>query len=756
MARRAREKTAAEFAPEESTRPGAKAFAEIAARSKSFRPARDVLRRVRAVPTIFPALDWKLRVGGWPIDRTAMVHGPSGMGKALAHDELVLTPVGWEKISKLRIGDLVIGADGDRHRVMGVFDRGQKQLYRVTFSDRCSIECCDEHLWKTSTFGERQRGKFARGSRPKRDRIPTGVEGGGSVKSLSEIRDGFVPRDHQIPTVQPVRYAEIARSLPINPYLMGLLLGDGSFVGSTVTFSKPEQDVVDALEKRLPDGDRIRRIDAVSVAIIKCGKRTNQSRSRTSLAIESCGLSRLKSVKKFIPDVYMRASVDDRRELLRGLFDTDGYVTSGGRQVEFSSSSSRLADDVAELARSLGGLVTRDQARSTKYTYEGETRVGQESYRMRVSFPEGVCPVGSLKHLSRWKGRCTPLRRTIVSIVPSRVDRAICIAVDAPDRLFVARDFIVTHNTQLVQGIGLSFLRRGHMFAFIDAEMTTPMPWLETLFGSYADDPRFIASRPSSYEQAVDDVQRIATGVGDAREKGRIPKETTCFFAVDSIGKLSPIDILEKVKKHSAESKDGSVGGMNGMEGAYKAALNKMWLDRLIPLMHDTGCAIAFVARESDDRNASANDRKYGNDWKTTGGSSLYYDASLDIRVAHAKMIHLDEDDYKSPVVGELHTIEVRKTKVSARESAVERTWFSTSNGALTPAGFDRTRDLVELGCDLGVIKQAGAWYSFGGRRWQGKSRILTKIEPHVLDAIESECRAKFGAEIRSDIVGTP
>jgi recombination protein RecA len=313
-------------------------------------------------------------------------------------------------------------------------------------------------------------------------------------------------------------------------------------------------------------------------------------------------------------------------------------------------------------------------------------------------------------------------------------------------------------KTQLVQGVGLSFLKRGHMFAFIDAEMTTPHSWLELLFGEYADDPRFIAARPSSYEQAVDDVDRIANGIGDAKAKGKIDKDTSCFFAVDSIGKLVPMALMEKTKKLAAEHKDGSVGGMDGMEGAYRASLNKMWLDRLVPLMHDTGCAIAFVARESQDRNASANDRKYGTDWKRTGGVGLYYDASLDIRVAHAKMIHIDEDDYKSDVVGELHLVEIHKTKVSARERAIEKTWFSTSNGLLTPAGFDRARDLVELGTDLEVIKQGGAWYAFGGKRWQGKRNLLSKISrvPELLDELEAACRAKFDSQLRADIVGAP
>ena len=69
-----------------------------------------------------------------------------------------------------------------------------------------------------------------------------------------------------------------------------------------------------------------------------------------------------------------------------------------------------------------------------------------------------------------------------------------------------------------------------------------------------------------------------------------------------------------------------------------KAALNKAWLDQLIPLMHSTGCAIAFIVREATDRNASARARQFGSDWKTTGGESLLYEASVELRVSDAKI----------------------------------------------------------------------------------------------------------------------
>src|ERR1019366_2017732 len=96
------------------------------------------------------------------------------------------------------------------------------------------------------------------------------------------------------------------------------------------------------------------------------------------------------------------------------------------------------------------------------------------------------------------------------------------------------------------------------------AEHTTPITWLDVLMGAYADDPMIVSSRPSNYEQAVDDVQRHAEGIGEAKAKGRLPLDTTCFFAVDSLDRLMPIDVIERMKKHAAENKDGSVDGYSG------------------------------------------------------------------------------------------------------------------------------------------------------------------------------------------------
>jgi|SRR5882672_84518 len=344
--------------------------------------------------------------------------------------------------------------------------------------------------------------------------------------------------------------------------------------------------------------------------------------------------------------------------------------------------------------------------------------------------------------------------RAVPTIFPG-VDFKIRVGGWPTDRVAMVHGPSGQGKTNFANGIGLSFLRRRHMYALIDAECTTPAPWLETMLGRYVDDAGFIAARPDSYEQAVDDVRRIALGLAEARDKGKVDADTTCLFVVDSIGKLVPLDIQEKIRKFAAESKDGSVDGYRGASGMIKAALNKAWLDQLTPLMHKTGCSILFVARESADRDASAMARKFGSDWKTTGGSSLYFDASLDVRVSAAKMIHEVEDDWKSPIVGERHLVEIHKTKVSARQDVVEKADFCTSNGAWTPEGFDRARDLLELGKELGVIQGTG-WLSYDGNRWQGVKRFLTSAKPDLLDALERDVRAAFGVDVaaRADVVG--
>ena len=317
------------------------------------------------------------------------------------------------------------------------------------------------------------------------------------------------------------------------------------------------------------------------------------------------------------------------------------------------------------------------------------------------------------------------------------------------DRVCVVHGPSNNGKTTLCHGLGLSFLMKNHIYALIDAEMTTPITWLESMFGPYADSGAFVAMRPKSYEQAVDEVRRLANTVAEERDKGKLPPGTSALFAVDSVRKLVPEDIMTRIKKMGAEGEKGSIDGYGGRAAQLRAALNAAWMDELVPLMHATRCAIIFIARESEDPNADARDKMFGNDWKMGGGKSLEFESSLIARVQRDGYVHETAGDFKSRVVGERHRVDIRKTKVAAKQDKVTRCFFHTSNGAIVPEGFDRARDLVEAAERVGVIErlgEKGSWLKWQRKKWQGVNRAVAAIaaDPEMFAAIDAEARAQF------------
>lgn len=350
-----------------------------------------------------------------------------------------------------------------------------------------------------------------------------------------------------------------------------------------------------------------------------------------------------------------------------------------------------------------------------------------------------------------------PARETLkrVRAVPTiflDVDRKLHVGGWPLDRCGMIHGPSASGKTGFMHGLGLSFLRRGHMYCPVDAEMTTPIPWLETLMGEHVDNPAFQASRPKSYEQVVDDIRRIANGLAEAREKGKLPPQTSCLFAIDSIRKLVPEDIQARIKKMGAEGNEGSIDGFGGMAARMRAALNAAWLDELVPLMYHTGCSIVFIGREAEDPTASARDRQFGADWKLGGGKALFFDSSVVVRVVHAGYVSIGEGKERT-VLGDRHLVEIHKTKVAAQQDRTERAYFWTSNGVATPEGFDRARDVLHVGKETGVLKSSGTWLSFDGHRWQGEQRFVEKVTPEVLDAIENACRERFTPDRIADVV---
>lgn len=439
-------------------------------------------------------------VGGVRGGELVILAARPGMGKAQPLDASVLTPSGFVAMGELQVGNEVIGSSGHPCKVAAVFPRGELPVFRVSMTDGSATECCGDHLWFTQTRNERRCG------------IP------GSVKVTSDIietvlrTDGESP-NHALPIVRPVQFKH-GGDLMIDPYVMGLLLGDGSF-GTTVRFCKPEVDLIDRLSKSLHQDDAI-TVDPDGRGCRIRRKVKSSERSETKKAIVHYGLDGCGSTEKFIPTDYLVGNEIERTLLLRGLMDTDGFVTSSGQSVEFTTSSPQLAKDVAFVARSLGGIVSC-RVRVPVYAHDGEKKRGAPSSRMVLLFPSGLIPVASEKHLSKWRFTGTVKNRSIASIEPIGYKPCQCITVSELDGLYVTDDFILTHNSALATNI---------------AERVSLEAQRQVLFFSLEMNRLELAERIVCGRAKVDS-RRVRNGFLEADESSRLTEQSNRLSAAE-------------------------------------------------------------------------------------------------------------------------------------------------------------------------------------------------------------------------------
>jgi Flp pilus assembly CpaF family ATPase len=385
-----------------------------------------------------------------------LIGGEQGAGKALDVETPLLTPNGWVRMGDVTVGDEVMGRSGKPTRVVGVYPQGELPAYRVTFTDGTSTVCCDDHLWTVRTHNDRVRDR------------------GWRVLPLREIRADLLTGQgyakYAVPLVEPLDFPE--RLLPLDPYLLGVLIGDGTLYKATPRFTTADDEIRDSVASLLPTGT-----ESVAVTTIDYRIRSTESRyearapgvrgasrvkNAVAQALHVLGLAGLHSYEKFVPPLYLFATRRDREALLQGLLDTDGSIVAPprGMNIEFSTTSQRLADDVVFLVQSLGGIA-RQASRVTRYSYRGVSREGRLSFRITIQLPNEIRPFRLGRKADRVRPRTEyhPTRK-IVSIEPVGKREMQCIAVDAADSLYVVNDCIVTHNTTLLNSLLAEITKR--------------------------------------------------------------------------------------------------------------------------------------------------------------------------------------------------------------------------------------------------------------------------------------------------------
>lgn len=384
------------------------------------------------IRTGFNQLDNKMMMNNG--DLVVLAARPS-MGKAQSLTSKVRTPKGWTTIGELKVGDEISSVDNKPSFVTGVFDKGERLVYEIEFSDGRKTEACLEHLWEVSSRKWNEPRILDTQALIKLLEMP-------SYKGRLYIRTAAVES-----TANP--------ELKIKPWLLGALIGDGHFTKSSLGFSSGDSFVIDKVIQHLPDGDSLKQTSKYDWRVLGNGKR-----SKTFEALDSYGLTSMHSCNKFIPKEYLNSSLADRCELIRGLMDTDGNVEKTG-SADFTTTSEQLANDFAELVRSVGGICYI-KSRITDYTYRGEKKQGKRSYTCSLLHSD----IGKFITLPRRKVRIDARqgkrvnRLTIVSIKPVRKCLTRCISVSHDTHLYITDDYIVTHNTALAVNILMGIAKK--------------------------------------------------------------------------------------------------------------------------------------------------------------------------------------------------------------------------------------------------------------------------------------------------------
>ncbi|WP_416954922.1 replicative DNA helicase [Nocardioides sp. T5] len=435
------------------------------------------------VPTGFADLDDL--TNGLHSGQMIIVAARPAMGKALALDTPLPTPTGWTTMGEVEVGDELYDAHGRPTRIVAATEvMVDRPCYEVTFSDGSVIVADAEHQWLTETRAARK-SKWAadnRYNRVRNQRIHASVV---TTEEIAQtVRLGREQRaNHAVLNAGALSGHDDV--LPIDPYVLGAWLGDGHSAGGRITCETPEipmriegRGYIVTSQGNMRYSIRTPRTVATERGVCPgCGGGMHGSYLCASCQEEHGSFTALLRGAgvlndKHIPDTYLRASEEARRDLLAGLLDTDGTVVKGVGSVQFAVTSERLADSVYELVVSLGyrcGRTTkrvagRSEESSTCYILNFSTVDDVFLLERKALLHKEERPASTVRIGKRY---ITAVRK--IESVPVR-----CVQVDNEEHLYLAgRSMIPTHNSTLA----LDFCRAASIHnnltsVFFSLEMT--------------------------------------------------------------------------------------------------------------------------------------------------------------------------------------------------------------------------------------------------------------------------------------------
>lgn len=387
-----------------------------------------------------------------------------GAGKALALDTPLPTPTGWTTMGEVKVGDTLYDERGKECGVSYVAPIEMRECYEITFSDGTKVITSAEHDWNVISSAARQaitkefgkvydwRDYWKQTRKLTTKYLAKQVEQGGTL-------------NYRIPCSNPLEIQE--KELLVDPYILGFWLGDGTSASGDVAIGWEDKD--DCIKVLESHGATLK----VMPSTLDVKGTARHSILGLMPALRKIGVLG----DKHIPEQYLRASYEQRLDLLKGIMDTDGCATGNSSSVVFGFVNETLAKQTCELVRTLGFKITTCKAHANG-VYRGKTKTGEPLRRIWEStFSPDISvfnlPRKTLKWQSSFKKTSYATARSICAIemiptVPTR-----CISVDSPSHLFLCTEsFIPTHNTFTSACIGLTVMSLWPFATFVSTAPT--------------------------------------------------------------------------------------------------------------------------------------------------------------------------------------------------------------------------------------------------------------------------------------------
>lgn len=385
-----------------------------------------------------------------------IVGGRRGGGKVLSNDTQIVTPFGMRLNGDLKIGDTISNpVTGGFEKVIAIYEHPNHDFYEIIFDDGSTVECGLEHLWKVRRTGYTHKRRYMYGG---------GIEDDYRIWTFGMIKEWLDRQTEEgmymdrgtkkylvIPLCEPVKFTKSGASMrknDIDPYVIGALLGDGTITNVKNCDAYLTSADIDIVEQFVNDG--------IDMSVFNKDDRSNaiSYRIKDDKVREALHLTKLKgctSINKFIPTCYKWGTIEERFALIQGLMDTDGYIDSRGHCF-YTTISKRLAEDVKFVIESLGGTA---KICSKKAGYKddcGNYIECNDAFEIYIKIKD----TDKLFRLPRKKERCKSFNggvsevcRRIVGYRHIGRKDGRCITVDSCDSLYMANNFIITHNTWL-------------------------------------------------------------------------------------------------------------------------------------------------------------------------------------------------------------------------------------------------------------------------------------------------------------------